>query len=140
VAVFDERSNDARARLAAVPPPDDFLPFDEADANQSIVQRFDSQVARHAGAQAIRTDQNSCTYEELNAASNRVGHAVRSVVGDPLEPAIVALSGGIPSVVATLGALKAGKMYVPIDPDAPIERLASIVANSRARVIITSRC
>ena len=49
------------------------------------------------------------------------------------------LERDVPLVVALLGVLKAGKVYVPIDASLPDERLAALVAAANAGVVVTDR-
>lgn len=136
MTVFDITSNDARARLAATPPPGDYEPFPEADLDQSIVERFEQMVRHHGPDDAVRTDRTSCTYDELNAATNRVAHAVLAATDDSDDPVVVLVAGDISPVVATFGVLKAGKIYVPLDPG-PVGKLVDVVNDAGARVIVT---
>src|SRR5213075_3269684 len=66
-------------------------------------------------------------------------HAIlEQLRGEPGQHTVALLfDHDAPMIAAMLGALKAGKAYVPLDPSYPSERLAQIVKDSQAQVIIT---
>ncbi|GAB3947705.1 amino acid adenylation domain-containing protein [Spirosoma harenae] len=84
------------------------------------------------------------TYRELNERANQIAHAIRkrgigsgSVAGTPI---VGVLLDRTPDLVITLLAiLKAGAAYVPIDPEYPQDRIAFMLADSSATMLITSR-
>ncbi|HET9896230.1 MAG TPA: amino acid adenylation domain-containing protein [Streptosporangiaceae bacterium] len=98
---------------------------------------FEQQVARSPGAFAIVADQTALTYNQLNSRANRLARLLRTlgVSADTLV-AIVA-EPGAELITALLATLKAGGAYLPIDPGTPVSRIASILADSRAAVLIT---
>src|SRR5207249_5533819 len=58
--------------------------------------------------------------------------------GDGVDRICVLFDHDAPMIAALLGALKAGKTYVPLDPTYPSERLAFILANSEATALLTN--
>ncbi|AIO66262.1 amino acid adenylation domain protein [Burkholderia oklahomensis] len=76
-------------------------------------------------------------YAELDAAANRLARQLRAT-GVGVETVVaVALERSIDAVVALLAILKAGGVYVPIDPEQPPARVATIVGEARPALVIT---
>lgn len=130
------------SRLSMNPRPDlragRFIKFPIADTNQTIAQRFEQQVRRHPGRLAIKHNERTLTYAALNRAANRVAHAILAR-GGASENAPVALycGAGLSTIVASLGALKAGKTFAPLDARLPQVRIKEIFANLESRLVIT---
>ncbi|HEX8320472.1 amino acid adenylation domain-containing protein [Longimicrobium sp.] len=77
------------------------------------------------------------TYRELDARANRLAnHLVRLGVGPEVRVGLC-LERGPEMVVGMLGVLRAGGAYVPLDPAYPAERLAFMLADSGAAVLLT---
>lgn len=77
------------------------------------------------------------TYADLDTRSNQVAHALRERgvgVGDRVA---VLMDRSPQLIVALLGVLKSGGAYVPVDPGYPAERIAFLLQDSRARVVLT---
>ncbi|HNQ89127.1 MAG TPA: amino acid adenylation domain-containing protein, partial [Verrucomicrobiota bacterium] len=97
----------------------------------------EAQTARTPEAVAVVGASAQLTYGELNRRANRLAHhLVARGVG--LETLVgVYLERSLDMVVGLLGILKAGGAYVPLDPSYPSERLAWMLADSRARLVLT---
>jgi len=76
------------------------------------------------------------TYGELNARANRLAHALRRLGVGPEAIVAVAMERSPAMIVALLGILKAGGAYLPLDPTYPRERLAFLLADSGARLVL----
>ncbi|WP_374309427.1 amino acid adenylation domain-containing protein [Methylocella sp.] len=76
------------------------------------------------------------SYGELASVSNGVAVALARL-GAGREARVALVFGRTPlAIVAMLGALKAGAAYVPLDPDAPAERNAAMIADAGASVLV----
>ena len=77
------------------------------------------------------------SYIALDAAANRLAaaHCRRRRAGTVVA---LALSSSTAFVISLLATLKAGGAYLPIDPDYPTDRMAFMVADSGARVLVTT--
>jgi non-ribosomal peptide synthetase component F len=81
----------------------------------------------------------SLTYRELDARANRLAHHLAGLGVGPDARVGLCLERGPEMMTAVLGILKAGGAYVPLDPAYPAERLAYMLEDSAARVLLTQR-
>ena len=77
------------------------------------------------------------TYAELNRRANQLAHYLGSLGVGPDVRVGLCVERSPDMIVAILGMLKAGGTYVPLDPDYPQERLAFMLEDSQAAVILT---
>ncbi|WP_162309046.1 non-ribosomal peptide synthetase [Brevibacillus antibioticus] len=112
----------------------------EAEVYSSIVQRFEEQVDKHAGAIAVKDKAKTYSYLELNQTANRIAHAILSYLPLTREQQPVAILFGhvAEMIVGMLGVLKTGNFYVPLDPTFPVDRLKDMLELSGARLIVTN--
>jgi len=96
-----------------------------------------AQAGRTPDAVAIRTEGGMLSYGELDRRAGRLAHHLRGLGVGPDAPVAVAVERSLALSVALLGALKAGGAYVPLDPGYPRQRLSFMLADSRARVLLT---
>ena len=115
-----------------------FVPFAQAEIEQSIPARFARQVAMHGDRLAVG-GRKSLTYLELDHASTALARALLEARGDRAEPVVLLLRQGMPLVVTILAVLKAGKAYVPLDPHAPEPELARAIEASGTGVLIADQ-
>ncbi|WP_410575588.1 non-ribosomal peptide synthetase [Amycolatopsis sp. cmx-4-61] len=101
-------------------------------------ERFSRQARRTPARLAVVQPGREITYGELDVWSNRIATHLSALGVGPDVPVAVALERGIDAVAAIIGVLKAGGAYVPLDPTYPAERLQYILADSRAKVLITT--
>lgn len=117
-------------------------PFRPEDVEQSVPARFAQQVRRHPGRVAVAAGAQTLTYAALDRAANRVAHAViaRSRPDSRPAQAPVALlfEHGSAAIVAMLGALKGGQCYVFLDPALPPARLAFLLDDAQAVMVVTN--
>ncbi len=111
----------------------------EFPAHLCIQQLFERQVQRTPGQQALAFRERTLSYDELNARSNKLAHHLRSLGVGPESLVGIALERSIEMLVAIIGTLKAGGAYVPLDPDYPTERLAFMLEDSEAAVLLTQQ-
>ncbi|WP_433257630.1 amino acid adenylation domain-containing protein [Streptosporangium sp. CA-135522] len=106
-----------------------------------VHELFEAQVSKTPDALAVIDDEvdGETSYAELNLRANRLAHQLRALGVGPESCVGVCLHRGTDMLVVLLAVLKAGGAYVPLDPDYPADRLAYMVADSGAPVVITSR-
>ena len=78
------------------------------------------------------------SYRQLNDRANRVGWALLQAHGQREEQVALLVENGESLISAILGVLKAGKVYVPLDPSLPQTRTQFILQDSLATVILTN--
>src|SRR5262245_59962899 len=113
-----------------------FVQFERDALEQSIPHRFEAQVRRDPRRLAIETREHAWSYEMLNRAANRVARALLDARGPKPEPIALLVGQGAPQVAAILGVLKAGKFYAPLDLADPEARLADLVRDTQAGVVL----
>jgi amino acid adenylation domain-containing protein len=105
--------------------------------NQCIHQIFDAQVERTPDALAVVCKDEQLTYSELNHRANKVAHYLRARGVGPEVLVGICLKRSVEMVIASLGVLKAGAAYLPLDPTYPRERLSFLLGNSGISLLIT---
>ncbi len=98
---------------------------------------FEAQVRRSPEAVAAVFEGDALSYRELDARANRLAHHLRSLGVGPESRVGVFLERSLDLVVALLGILKAGGAYVPLDPSYPRERLAFMLEDGGAGIVLT---
>ncbi len=97
---------------------------------------FESQVEKTPNACAASQGNRQLTYRELNAKANQLGHYLRSFGVQHGDPVAVCLSPTLEFAIAILAVLKSGGACVPFDPAYPKQRLAFMLEDVRARVLL----
>ncbi|SFB44018.1 amino acid adenylation domain-containing protein [Amycolatopsis marina] len=95
------------------------------------------QVERTPDAVAVTFRGESLSYREVDRRANRLGNRLRGLGVEPGVLVGVCAQRSVDLVVALLGVLKAGGAYVPLDPEYPADRLAFMVADAAAPVVLT---
>ena len=111
--------------------------FPRGAIDQSIPQRFEEQVRKYSSKPALVADGVSLSFDQLNRAANCLARQILERRGVGQETVVLLMRQGAPFVVAVLAALKAGKIYVPLDPDDPAVRIAAMTADADAVLIVT---
>ncbi|HSP79793.1 MAG TPA: amino acid adenylation domain-containing protein, partial [Myxococcaceae bacterium] len=104
---------------------------------ESCIQAlFEEQVERAPEAVAVEEEGARLSYGELNRRANQVARHLRRL--GVVEGTRVGLCAGrsLEMVVGTLGILKAGGTYVPLDPEYPRERLAFMAEDTGVPVVL----
>ncbi|MCH0541874.1 amino acid adenylation domain-containing protein [Streptomyces sp. MUM 203J] len=100
---------------------------------------FERQVRRAPDAVALVCEDDELTYEELNAAANRLARILvaRGVRAEDVVGVAVPRSPAL--VVSLLAVMKAGAAYLPLDADHPQDRIAYMLHDAGARTVVTTR-
>ncbi|MFD2171166.1 amino acid adenylation domain-containing protein [Tumebacillus lipolyticus] len=103
----------------------------------SLHQRFEQQVERTPHRVAVVFEEQMLTYAELNQRANRLAHHLQKHgVGEEVKVALC-VDRSLETIVGLLGILKAGGAYVPLDPTYPAERIAYVLEDAKAHVLLT---
>jgi len=120
-------------------PSNAFTPMPAASLDRSIGHRFREIAAAHPDRIAIKTRHHTWTYRDLDARATALAQALTDACGPDASIVALLFEHDAPMVAAMLGALMAGKCYVPLDPSHPDERLEDIVSDAQPAAIVASR-
>lgn len=104
-----------------------------------IQQLVAMQAALH-DAVALVAGNQVLNYRELNRHANQLAHYLQALGVGPNTLVGMCVERSLDMVVGLLGILKAGGAYVPLDPAYPPERLAFMLEDSAAPVLVTQQC
>ena len=104
-----------------------------------IHQLFEEQVERTPDNVAVVFEERQLTYAQLNARANQLAHHLQALGAGPEAPVAICMERSLEMVIGLLGVLKAGGAYVPLDTAYPKERLAFMLEDTRARVLLTQQ-
>ncbi|HEU0150127.1 MAG TPA: amino acid adenylation domain-containing protein, partial [Bradyrhizobium sp.] len=97
---------------------------------------FAAQAARTPDAVALRFEEETLSYGELDRRSNQLAHHLRGLGVGPDVVVGLCAERSFEMVIALLGILKAGGTYLPLDPGYPAERLAYMLTDAKAPVLL----
>jgi amino acid adenylation domain-containing protein/non-ribosomal peptide synthase protein (TIGR01720 family) len=105
--------------------------------DDTIHEIFQQQAGRAGGQAAVRLHEQEITYDTLNRRANQLARVLRADYGIQPGDVVGVITHRSPLTVAgLLGVLKAGGVYLPIDPDYPEERLQFMVADAGVKVLL----
>ncbi len=105
--------------------------------DKCIHQLFEEQVERTPNAVAVVFEGQELTYRELNEQANRLAGHLRNLGVERETLVAICVERSLEMVVGLLGILKAGGAYVPLDPAYPEQRLAFMLQDTEAPVLLT---
>ena len=103
----------------------------------SVSELFAAQAVRTPEAVAVVFEEQQLTYGQLEERANQLAHHLRRLGVGPEVVVGLCVERSLQMVVGLLGILKAGGAYLPLDPSYPPERLAFMLEDSRAPVLLT---
>ena len=104
-----------------------------------LQQLFEAQAARTPQSVALVFNDESVTYAELDGRAERLARRLRALGVGPESIVGLFVERSTEMVVSVLGVLKAGGAYLPLDPGQPPERIAYMLGDARASVLLTTR-
>ncbi|MBX3275590.1 MAG: LLM class flavin-dependent oxidoreductase, partial [Sandaracinaceae bacterium] len=109
------------------------------DRTACVHRLFEAQAARTPDAVALVFEGASLDYRTLERRANRVARRLAAEGVGPGTIVGLLVERSLELVVGALGIMKAGGAYLPLDPSYPAERVALMIADSRAPVVVTQR-
>ncbi|MGW0602040.1 amino acid adenylation domain-containing protein, partial [Streptomyces sp. NPDC002776] len=107
--------------------------------DDTLTALLDRQAARTPNAEALTYEGTSLTYAELHARADQLAAKLAERGAGPETFVAVALPRSVELVVALLAVLKAGAAYVPVDPGYPADRIATVLHDADAMLVLTGR-
>ncbi|TWS24353.1 amino acid adenylation domain-containing protein [Tsukamurella sputi] len=122
----DERA--AMLALGEVPPRGEYGP---------LLEVFGGHVAATPDHPAVVCEDRQLTYRELDDAANRLAHLLLADGVRQQDVVAVFAERGLPWYVAVFGVLKAGAVYLPLDPSYPAARLRFLLEDAAPSAVLT---
>lgn len=132
VGALDVMSGSARKRVPATPDGTG-APLPEL----TVPQLFARRVRAAPDAVALVSGDSAVTYRELDERSGRLARALRRRGVGPETVVAVAMPRSADLAVALLGTVRAGGVYLPLDPALPAERIGPVVNQASVRALLT---
>jgi len=104
--------------------------------DQHVHECFEAQVARTPDALAVVCGDRTLSYADLNASANRLARHLQQLEIGCGDRVGICMERSVDTVVALLATIKAGAIYVPIDPQYPLDRQAYMIAEAEAKVVL----
>ena len=111
----------------------------EFPSQDCVHHLFEAQVAETPDATALLFQGQTLSYGELNRKANQLARHLRAAGVGPEVLVGIMMQRSIDMVVGMLAVLKAGGAYLPLDPEYPTDRLAFMVEDSAAQVLLTQK-
>ncbi len=108
------------------------------DESQPVIAYFTQNAKKHPDHVAVVDAEKEYSYRTLNVLANRLAHSILALRGEGEEPVLFLSGREAASVVSILGIWKAGKFYIGLDPANPMDRLATIVDDAKAGLLVTN--
>lgn len=108
----------------------------EYDTSKSIVDLFRERVEKNPDSTAVVFGEKSLTYKEVDEISENIAGYLRSFGIGHEDVVSVLIPRCEYMVTASIGALKSGAGYQPLDPSYPTERLEFMIEDSSAKILI----
>ncbi|MFF9767190.1 amino acid adenylation domain-containing protein [Streptomyces sp. NPDC014636] len=105
----------------------------------ALHELFAAQAARTPDAVALVSAERELTYRELDGASDALAHRLIDAGVGPSDAVGLLFDRSLAYVVTVLAVLKAGGVYVPLDPRQRAERQSWILDNTSAVLLVTDR-
>ncbi|MDM9382031.1 amino acid adenylation domain-containing protein [Chlorogloeopsis sp. ULAP01] len=109
----------------------------EYPRQKCIHQLFEAQVERTPDAIAMVCKDEQITYRDLNKRANQLAHYLEKVGVQPEVRVGICVERSLQMIIGLLGILKAGGAYIPLDPSYPQERLAFMLQDAQAPILLT---
>ena len=109
----------------------------EYPRHKCVHRLFEEHVERTPDTVAVVFEGQQLTYRELNERANQLAHHLQKLGVSPEVLVGIAVERSLEMLVGLLAILKAGGAFLPMNPDDPVERLASMLEQARVTVLLT---
>ena len=106
--------------------------------NENVIKQFEDIAKKYKHKVAIYCEDSSITYEELNKKANILAHYLIKQGIKPKDIVGIMLNRSIELAVGILAISKIGACYLPIDPEYPKDRIAYMLVDSKAKVVLVN--
>ncbi|MBW8817974.1 MAG: AMP-binding protein, partial [Streptomyces sp.] len=107
--------------------------------DRRVHELFEERVGKHPDAVAAVSGERRWTYAELNSRANQVGRALLARGLEAEGVVAVVMERDLDWMAAVLGVLKAGGVYLPVEPHFPAERVARTLSRAGCELVVTER-
>lgn len=104
--------------------------------NKCVHELIEAQVERTPDEVAVIYEETRLTYRELDLRANNLAAHFRQLGVGPGVPVGIYMHRSADLLTSLLGTLKAGGAYVPLNPDDPARRVAFVLADAGAKVLL----
>ncbi|MFK3873962.1 non-ribosomal peptide synthetase, partial [Pseudoalteromonas rhizosphaerae] len=107
----------------------------------SLLERFEKLSEESPTLIAVKQGDLSITYGELNSKSNQIARLLQTNFGVRQEYIVgIHLSRNIDLIAYILAVIKAGAVYLPLEPSLPVNRLEEMIVSSNTSLVISDGC
>lgn len=107
--------------------------------DKNIIQLFNEQVKLNPNKIAIKLDEKSLTYKELDIKSSKLANYLINNKVNKQDVIAIFMNKSLDYIISILAILKTGSIYLPLDINYPEERISYILKDSKAKCIITEQ-
>ncbi|WP_328779694.1 non-ribosomal peptide synthetase [Streptomyces canus] len=107
--------------------------------DRRVHELFEERVGKHPDAVAAVQGERQWTYAELNSRANQVGRALLARGLKAEGVVAVVMERDLDWMAAVLGVLKAGGVYLPVEPHFPAERVSRTLSRAGCELVVTER-
>ncbi|MFF0090011.1 amino acid adenylation domain-containing protein [Streptomyces canus] len=107
--------------------------------DRRVHELFEERVGKHPHAVAAVQGERQWTYAELNSRANQVGRALLARGLEAEGVVAVVMERDLDWMAAVLGVLKAGGVYLPVEPHFPAERVSRTLSRAGCELVVTER-
>ncbi|MGI5459006.1 non-ribosomal peptide synthetase [Streptomyces sp. CA-249302] len=118
---------------------DDLAGPDRELPDRRVHELFEERVLLHPDAVAAVSEAGQWTYAELNSRANRIGRALLARGLRREGVVAVVMERNLDWLASVLGVLKAGGVYLPVEPHFPADRIARTLERAECRLVLTER-
>ncbi len=109
------------------------------DKTKTIAELFETQAEKTPNNIALVFEGQTLTYKELNEKANQLAHYLRKTGITNNQIIAILVNRSFEMIIAILAVLKSGGAYIPVDPDYPDDRIAYMLEDSKANLILTQK-